>query len=206
MNRENDDPLLNNLKQMMRDRRYTEFGRIDVDGAHTDDLNNLCHSSKSHHLSCRREDEKKSLVCWAFILEKLAIKEFRTIHDIMKDRGVRHVIFVTPELPTPYVSNVAKKLQFEDAEWDIEFFSHENIKHPPVKHDLYKPHTAVDPSEYERVSSESHNLPILLPTDPVCRYFHFPIGSIIRIDRKKYHGVSNHQTFRIVKDPNQGDA
>ena len=77
----------------------------------------------------------------------------------------------------------------------FELFSLDNLQYNITKHRYVRPHIKLTKSEQEEFRQKmGTDIPLLLKTDPICRFYNFEKGDIIKIIRK-----DNFISYRIVK-------
>lgn len=135
--------------------------------------------------------EDGSCIC-AFMAntQKFNVNRVQEYIAFMNQLGVSHGVIVYKDNATP----VAKKVVDNSQDIIIELFVEEELQYNITKHRLVPKH--------ERLSSEESNafkqrfgkkFPALLRTDPVCRFYGYNRGDVIKITRKD--GI----VYRIVK-------
>ena len=119
------------------------------------------------------------------------IKEFINILNKMKQS---HCIVI-------YVDSVTaptKKMVENSIDIDIEIFTQEEMQYNITKHRLVPKHTLLSSTEaHEFKTKYGIKFPTLMLTDPVCRFYNFQRGDIIRVTRKNDRGTNI--MYRIVK-------
>ena len=72
-----------------------------------------------------------------------------------------------------------------------QFFLTDQLLHNPTRHVLTPPHTLLNEEERrkEMVENNLHpkKLPVLLKTDPITRYYDWPVGGIVHIARTEHY-------------------
>jgi len=139
------------------------------------------------------EDEQKLVgeteneVLWAFFtpISSLNIDEIRNKLSILQENDVYHTIIVHEGKPTPKVNELV--LSSFDIGMNIELFEACDLAYNPTRHVLVPPHEALTEEEskkfLEKVSPK--DLPVILKAvDPICRFYDFPRGRVIKITRK----------------------
>lgn len=112
--------------------------------------------------------------------DKTGIKTARSLVDGVQDDDV--LLIVSIDGPTPFCR---KELPDSDR---IQYFLAKELMCNITTHRLVPPHRALSSNEVaptlERYAALPHQLPILLMTDPIRRYYNFPLGSIVEIQRR----------------------
>jgi DNA-directed RNA polymerase I, II, and III subunit RPABC1 len=138
---------------------------------------------------------KAEQVCGFFIpVPKLNTAEIRTKISILGEMEILHGILVYEGVPNSAVNNVVSTATAMNM--NIEIFHADDLQYNPTKHFLVPKHEALPAKEGKafRDTYGAQKIPILLRTDPICRFFDFRKGSIIKITRK-----GGHVCFRIVR-------
>lgn len=127
--------------------------------------------------------------------ERIGVKTVRTLQD--EHQGA-HLVCIAVGGPTPFTKR-------EMASSDVSFFNARELMHNVTTHSLVPKHEALSAAEVADVRAQYNMLdskwPKLLTTDPVVRYYNWPVGTIVRIRRT---GISeNEQIFyrQVVHTP-----
>ena len=125
---------------------------------------------------------------------KFNIERLQEYIFMMKKMDVWHCIIVYKDNATP----VAKKIVSDSNEMVIELFNEDELKYNITKHYLVPLHELVvfeNNEEYDIFKKKyGNNLPVILKTDPVARFYGFKKGDIIKVTRK-----NGYIAYRIVK-------
>lgn len=112
-----------------------------------------------------------------------------------------HLIMISIKGWTSDVSDSAN-----DAETTVELFSMEELTHNPTRHAYIPLHCVASEAEVaqlmrdtgtDRIAALSKKIPHLLRTDIVCRYYGWPVGTVVRISRT-YDIMKQVHAFRVV--------
>lgn len=129
------------------------------------------------------------------IIEKLKIEELKNYICIAKQQKISHMILVYRE-KTPQVK-VAETL-VDNIEIKIEIFPYCDLLINITKHELVPKHILIEGDSPERLEVKNKislsNLPILLKTDPVARFYGYEKGDLVKVLRK-----NGHVTYRVVR-------
>ena len=174
--------------EMLADRGYT--------------LQTICQSSDD--LAARMK-QRKSVVtarrgtrqCLAFFEsdDKVSIKFLRAIRDAHPEALL---LVVSAEGPTAF----AKKEVNDPWGEHVPFFPVQELTRNVARHELVPTHVALDADERAALIARYHlkleQLPVLLPHDPIRRYYDFGPGDVVRILRR---GVAQEEVpfYRIVQ-------
>lgn len=107
---------------------------------------------------------------------------------------VSHCIIVYKDNATP----VAKKIVDESKDLRIELFDESELQYNITRHEIVPKHEIAykkgtkDCVEWKKKYSD--NFPILLSNDPICRFYGYDKGDVIKVTRK-----NGYVTFRIVR-------
>lgn len=122
--------------------------------------------------------------------EKVPVKFLRQCSESGSDLDV----IVSLEGPTPFTKKEADSM----AERRFQFFLVKDLARNKTKHRLVPKHSLCD--DYS--PPDGITIPKLLQTDPICQYYDFPLGSIVKIERR----VGVHSTapfYRRVSLPHE---
>lgn len=136
-------------------------------------------------------------VTWSMVLSADTVKA--TVADLGSDPDLGHVLMMVGS-----ETNAAKEkvLTYNrvNPEHKIEVWRWDACQFNVVRHVLVPRHTLAPQEELELVCRVHHlkpeEFPVLLSSDPVCRWYDFPVGSLVKIMRSD-ESVS----YRIVRRP-----
>jgi DNA-directed RNA polymerase subunit H (RpoH/RPB5) len=156
--------VLASLEEMLRDRAYSDIQRTTLD------------STNCLLLVFTANDPNDSIIRVYFDCEeRVSVKTLRAVDP------VGHAIVVSIAGPTPF----ARK---EATSTSIEWFFVKQLLLAVPRHTLVPKHRRLTDAEADATCKRYHvlhdQLPLLLSTDPVCRWFNFPPNSIIEITRR----------------------
>ena len=111
--------------------------------------------------------------------------------SMMNQMDINHSIIIYKDIATP----VAKKIVEEIVNMIIELFNEDELQYNITKHYLVPKHELM----YSKDSEESkyfkkNKYPLILKADPVCKFYGFKTGDIIKVTRK-----NNNIMYRIVR-------
>lgn len=136
-------------------------------------------------------------VMWAMTLSADTVKTIAADFGLIE--GLVHVMVVVESETNPAKEKVATYNRV-NPNHKIEVWNWEGCQVNITKHVLVPRHERCAPGELERMCAIHHTspelLPVLLTTDPVCRWYDFPVGSMIKITR-----ASGEIAYRVVKRP-----
>ncbi len=69
---------------------------------------------------------------------------------------------------------------------DFEIFSKDELQINKTKHTLVPKHELATPKEIRELlkTAPRNKLPVIFKNDPMCKFYNFPVDSILRITRK----------------------
>ena len=159
------------VREMMNDRGYTEWEEIDP-------IVSICLKENDRIMIYTSKTEK-------FNIEGVKYAVFQ-----LQQHRLRHAIIIYQNI----ITSSAKKAMEHLQDYALEMFEKKELQFNPTRHRLFCPHTRVDKNSNEVPKDQISNLPVLLRTDVVAKYFYFHRGEIIRIQR---HNGS--LAYRVVK-------
>ncbi len=122
---------------------------------------------------------------------KLSVNTLKDVIAMCEDLQIRQLILVYREVITPS----AKKTLESIHTINIEQFALAELMYNPTKHELSSRHELADQEEADEVRAKfGPNLPLLLRSDKMVRWYNYKPGSIIRVTRPGGHVV-----YRLVK-------
>ena len=128
----------------------------------------------------------RSIEVFFMLEERVSVKNIRII---MEASTADTTIFVSTDGPTSF----ARKEAHTQWGYGIQFFRFVDLCMNITKHVLVPPHSL---HVGERKHKDAH-YPRMLVSDPICQYYNFRVGDLIRIQRK--HGcVQSFDYFRLV--------
>lgn len=138
------------------------------------------------------EDETKGSILVVFINEnKLSVNTLKDVIAMCEELQMKQVILVYREVITPS----AKKTLESIHTINVEQFGLAELMYNPTKHELSSKHELAEPEEADAVRTKyGPQLPLLLRTDKMVRWYNYRPGSIIRVTRPGGHVV-----YRLVK-------
>ncbi|KAK7196797.1 DNA-directed RNA polymerase II/III subunit [Novymonas esmeraldas] len=100
----------------------------------------------------------------------------------------QRVVFVTPTRPNPIVRKTIDTYNRGDQDLRFELFDEDELAVNITHHELVPKHAPLSDEEVKEVlhahALELHQLPRILSTDPVARYYGLERGRVVRIERK----------------------
>jgi DNA-directed RNA polymerase I, II, and III subunit RPABC1 len=135
--------------------------------------------------------KNNSLIKVFFCLHsKLNIDRIRAFIQELEQTNIFHTIIIYDNV----ITSSCKKILEHMVRFTFETFHIREMSFDITEHVYYNPHEKLTNDEIRQFKDDVKNFPILLRTDPVCKYFAFQRGDIIRIRRK--NGII---IYRIIK-------
>lgn len=115
-------------------------------------------------------------------------KNLQTYVNLAEEDGCRLLVLVTPTKPNAIVKKtIDTKNRSAGGRLKVELFEEDDLAVNITKHQLVPRHVPLTPEQTREVlqahALEVHQLPRLLSTDPVARYFGVARGDVVRIER-----------------------
>lgn len=135
---------------------------------------------------------------------KLTQQEFHYVYVRMQDAAAQQLLIVVNTSPTPKVTSMLNNMGN-----NAQIFTEQELSFNITRHQLVPKHIRVDAEERNTVLQtytikdgieHSEWLPGLHTIDPICKYYNWVSGDIIRIERPRKDGFVN-ITYRIVTQP-----
>lgn len=127
------------------------------------------------------------------VIEKLNVSEIQNCMSILQREQCDHGLIIYQGTPTSVVKVIISNM--EELKIDIELFNASDLKFNITKHILVPKHEALSKEEtIEFKIKYGTSIPVLLKTDPICKFYNFSKGEIIRVIRR-----DGFISFRIVK-------
>lgn len=176
------------IEQMLNDRRCTDLRAV---GTGVDPvLLCTCTSDRGEPTSVYLTDESK-----------VGVKSIRKLREDASSAGVRHLIFCCPDGLTSFATKELRDAAGSSNKVSVEVFKKSELSFCIVRHSLVPPHRALTSAEKKELlgflGCKASALPKLKDSDPVAKYFRFPIGTVVRIDRR-IGDLESEPYFRLV--------
>lgn len=150
---------LETLNDMINDRKYKKYEETNEMIKCTDRDNNI-------------------VIIYISDENKFGISSLEKIVRILEDEKSEHCILIYKNIMTGHVPKAIQKLDY-----NIEIFKQIELNINPTKHILTPKHEKVeDPHKIEEL--KRYNIPSILDSDPVSRYYRYLPGDYIKITRK----------------------
>lgn len=132
-------------------------------------------------VATRGTDKEDDEECHVIIHDEARIG-VKALRNVLLDLTHR-IIFVSSEGPTSFTRKECSDLR-------IEFWTFAQLMFNISRFAITPRHCALSADEErtvtEKYNAEGNNWPKIYSTDPMCRYYNFPVGSLIRIERTFY--------------------
>jgi len=150
-------------------------------------------NTDSTPITALKDDGVNTIYAFNSIIEKLNNDEIHSYIGLLQEQKVKHAILVYEGAPTPAVKAVISNLPELDI--NIELFHADDLQFNITKHDLVPKHEKLPQQEAKEFKGRyGSNIPSLLRTDAVVRFYDFHKGEIIKVTRK--NGAIS---YRIVR-------
>jgi len=174
------------VEQMLLDRGCTELKPV---GTGVDPV-----------LLCTCRDERREPMAVYLTNEpKVGVKSVRKLREDAQRTGTKHILFGCPDGLTPFATKELREDDGTDAV--IEVFRKAELSFCVARHSLVPPHRLLPSQERKELLAhlgcKANSLPKLKESDPVARYYRFPPGSVVRIDRR-IGNLESEPYFRFV--------
>lgn len=169
-----DEKLYKIVLEMFEQRNYTNIAQEDTG-----------------HITARKLDETE--VCLYPPVVKLDSAAINQIYADAKEREIFHVIIIYKDTVTPTIKNIVNNMAITDMITEI--FPQMDLQFNITKHRLVPKHELLVGDEAVEMRKKfGKNLPVLLHTDPISRFYNYRKGDIIRIVTE-----NSYPRYRIVK-------
>jgi DNA-directed RNA polymerase I, II, and III subunit RPABC1 len=147
--------------------------------------------SQRKYSDIKKEDEKiiaekedgTEIYVFTKIIEKLNVGELNNYISLIQKININHCILLYEGIPTPAVKNVINTIY--DIGVLIELFNVDDLQFNITKHILVPLHKKLNKEECKEFKQQyGTSIPVLLKSDPVCRFYNFQKGDIIQITRR----------------------
>lgn len=150
-------------------------------------------NTEANRISAVKDDGVSTIYAFHSIIEKLNNDEIHSYISLLQEEKVKHAILVYEGTPTPAVKAVIANLPELDI--NIELFHADDLQFNITKHELVPKHEKLPVQEAKEFKARyGTNIPTLLRTDAVVRFYDFHKGEIIKVTRK--NGAIS---YRIVR-------
>lgn len=155
-------------------------------------------------LACERElgeQNVRKAVVYFCPPNHLTSEVVKKIAEDALEEQYQRVIFVTPTRPNPIVRKTMDTYNRSAQDLRFELFEEDELSVNITHHELVPKHTPLSEEELKEVlhahALELPQLPRILSTDPVARYYGLERGQVVRIERKSM-SAGLYATYRQV--------
>ncbi|KAM0688305.1 hypothetical protein COBT_000444 [Conglomerata obtusa] len=184
--------------EMLRDRNYpTNTSTFDLSFAEfTSSYPNAATDRNTIKIHVQKENDSPLIVHF-FDEAKVGLKNLKTLVDSFERQGIRNIILICKENLSPSSNKHIEAI----SNFNIEVFKEKELLFNVTKHELVPKHRVLNEIEKKEVLEgrriKEYQLPKILKTDPVARYFGAKRGDVFEIQRKsETAGISLY--FRLV--------
>ena len=133
----------------------------------------------------------KTIIVFFNACAKLNVEKVQEYISALQQADIHHCIIIYKNSITP----VAKKVIEELVDFKLECFDEKTLRYNITKHSLVPKHSALSKKANDEFKKKyGIKIPVLLKTDPVCRFYNFQRGDIIKVIR-----MDGFVSYRIVK-------
>ena len=143
-------------------------------------------------------EKGKEIVIFKNPIDKFNVDHIKQKVSILNTLNIKHCIVIY----TISVTAIAKKLVESSIDVEFELFTQDELQYNITEHRLVPKHIKLSEEEAKIFKKEfGIKFSTILKTDPVCRFYNFQRGDVIKIIRKDYTSSNNipYITHRIVK-------
>ena len=124
-----------------------------------------------------KKDDK--LIVFFATKTKFNIEQLKYYIAEMNEYNLKHCIIVYPDQITSGAKKGIEDVEHIDVE--IELFSLKELQYNLTKHRLVPQHILLNKEEGNEIRRKyGHDVPVILKSDPVCRYYNYKKGDIIK--------------------------
>jgi len=178
------EKAIETLKEMIIQRGYTIEDQEDQD---EDDLQTITGT----RLQNKKNDK---IIIFLTPIAKFNVDRVKEFVSILNTVHINHCICVY----TDTVTSMAQKLIENTTDFQIELFTLRELQYNITKHVLVPIHICLtDEESVEFRKKFGTRFPVILKADPICKFYNFKRGDVIKIIRKS--NDNEYITHRIVK-------
>jgi DNA-directed RNA polymerase subunit H (RpoH/RPB5) len=171
--------ILQTVRDMLKDRGYSEIVKSEWTDYH----------KQIYDLKYIAQFEKEVLFVYFATDIKVPVKKAREYVAHMDEGGITHAIVVYSSQITSGASNEFYETDKITKKYDFELFQAVELYENPTLHSLVPRHEKVANEEkVQEVMNKFHmktkaDFPVIYTSDIIVRYYHWPVGSVVRIYR-----------------------
>lgn len=157
------------LFEMLRDRSY-----------------NTIESEDEFMISMIHDNKIDKLMVYFVYDTKVSVKKIKTIKEILEDNSHTYKCLIVVYKSS--ITTFAKQFISSDVkDLFVQIFSEKELSFNITKHEYVPKHTVLTSEEKRNVlqkyNSKSKNFPLILSSDPICRYYGCLPGTMLKIER-----------------------
>jgi DNA-directed RNA polymerase subunit H (RpoH/RPB5) len=172
------EKAITTIKEMFEQRNYSDISE-DKDG--------------EQRILAKKPNGDQIVCILDFVTTKFNIENMQDKYEQLKEQGIKHCIIIYNDTPTPAVKKEIPNL--EKIGMRFELFQLDDLQFNCTKHSLVPKHELLSPEESKTFKDKyGSNIPVLLHTDPIAKFYNFRPGQIIRVVRR-----NGFPSYRIVK-------
>ena len=147
------------------------------------------------YMICSRVNKKNErIVIFTNPIAKFNVDRVKEFVSVLNEIHISHCIVVY----TDSVTSMAQKIIENTVEFQIELFTIGELQYNLTKHILVPKHICLNDEEAKEFRKKyGLRFPVILKTDPVCKFYNFKRGDVIKIVRNS--DGNEYITHRIVK-------
>lgn len=111
-------------------------------------------------------------------IEKIKNEQVNYLYLLLQTHNISHAI-----IPHSSFAPQALELLNNHSFYRVELFKFKHLLFDPTEHKKTPPHTRVEDIKAELPRIKLKDLPRILQTDPIVRFYDWSVGDVIRIDR-----------------------
>lgn len=143
-------------------------------------------------LYANSSDDKEIVCVFKKIILKPDTNDVKEIFKILNDKKINHGLIIIENEPTNCASKTI--IQNKISGVKIETFQIDTLQINITKHSLYYPHRELSVKESISFKKKwGDNIPVILKSDAISKFFNFQVGRIIEISRE-----NGYVSYRIV--------
>jgi DNA-directed RNA polymerases I, II, and III subunit RPABC1 len=118
---------------------------------------------------------------------KVSVKKIKTIKEILEDNSHTYKCLIV--VYKSAITTFAKQFISSDVkDLFVQIFSEKELSFNITKHEFVPKHVVLTSDEKKKIlkkyKSQSKNFPLILSSDPICRYYGCLPGTMLRIERE----------------------
>lgn len=126
-------------------------------------------------------------------IENPNVEAMQNVKALMEKNEVSHSLIVCSANPTPAFKTALSKIL--ELDFIVEVFQEEDLQYNITKHSLVPAHIKMSKEDQKKFRElYGVNIPVLLRTDAVAKFYNFKKGEIVKIIRR-----NGYVSYRIVR-------